>query len=250
MSDLDADLHACAAIVERGDPLRFRTVMAAPLAARRVLFPLYAFNIEVSRAPWVTAEPMIAEMRLQWWRDALAEIAAGDVVRRHEVVTPLSTLLSAEAARALEGLIEARRWDIYREPFADDPALEDYLNQTSGSLMWTGAAALGQTDETAVRAIGFASGVVAFLRAVPALEAAGRIPLVDGSQAGVRALCERALECFGQGPRRAGPALWPAIGTQAVLRRVIQSPAVVAAGEVPEGITSWRLMRAAVQRKL
>ena len=250
MSDLDADLNACAAIVERGDPLRFRTVMAAPLAARRVLFPLYAFNVEVSRAPWVTAEPMIAEMRLQWWRDALAEIAAGDVVRRHEVVTPLSTLLSAETARALEGLIEARRWDIYREPFADDRALEDYLNQTSGTLMWTGAAALGQTDETAVRAIGFASGVVAFLRAVPALEAAGRVPLVDGSHAGVRVLSERALECFGKGPRRAGPALWPAIGTKAVLRRVIQNPAVVAAGEVPEGITSWRLMRAAVQRRL
>jgi len=67
----DDDLVACAKLVERGDPLRFRTVMAAPLHARRVLFPLYAFNVEVSRAPWVTQEPMIAEMRLQWWRDAL-----------------------------------------------------------------------------------------------------------------------------------------------------------------------------------
>ena len=47
------DFSACAALVERGDPGRFRATMAAPLAARRVLFPLYAFNLEVARAPWV-----------------------------------------------------------------------------------------------------------------------------------------------------------------------------------------------------
>ena len=74
------DLAACAALVQRADPDRFLAVMAAPVAARRVLFPLYAMNVEVSRAPWVTAEPMIAEMRLQWWRDALAEIAGGGAV--------------------------------------------------------------------------------------------------------------------------------------------------------------------------
>ena len=61
-------LQACADLVARGDPDRFRATMAGPLAARRVLFPLYAFNIEVSRAPWVTGEPIIAEMRLQFWR--------------------------------------------------------------------------------------------------------------------------------------------------------------------------------------
>ncbi|MCB1311397.1 MAG: squalene/phytoene synthase family protein, partial [Sedimentitalea sp.] len=68
---LGADLDACAGLVQRGDLERFMATMAAPVAARRVLFPLYAFNLEVARAPWVTQEPVIAEMRLQWWRDAL-----------------------------------------------------------------------------------------------------------------------------------------------------------------------------------
>lgn len=66
-------IAACAALVARGDPDRFAAIMAAPPAARARLFPLYAFNLEVARAPWVTKEPMIAEMRLQWWRDVLAE---------------------------------------------------------------------------------------------------------------------------------------------------------------------------------
>ena len=88
--DFDDDLTACAQLVERGDPDRFAAAMAAPVRARAVLFPLYAFNLEVARAPWLTQESMIAEMRLQWWRDALEEIRAGGLVRRHEVVTPLA----------------------------------------------------------------------------------------------------------------------------------------------------------------
>ena len=48
------DVIACAKLVERGDPLRFRSVMAAPSNLRPALFTLFAFNLEVARAPWVT----------------------------------------------------------------------------------------------------------------------------------------------------------------------------------------------------
>ena len=98
---------ACARTVEQGDPDRFRTVMAAPVTARSVLFPLYAFNVEVARAPWVTQEAMIAEMRLQWWRDALEEIATDAEVRKHEVTTPLGSVLSAAQARMLDETVAA-----------------------------------------------------------------------------------------------------------------------------------------------
>ena len=92
-------IEACASLVRDGDPDRFAAAVAAPVPARAVLFPIYAFNLEVARAPWVTAEPMIAEMRLQWWRDVLSEIEAGGDVRRHEVATPLGAAIGpGEAA--------------------------------------------------------------------------------------------------------------------------------------------------------
>ena len=53
-------LQACANLVVRADPERFAAAMAAPLAARAVLLPVYAASIEVARAPWLTKEPMIA----------------------------------------------------------------------------------------------------------------------------------------------------------------------------------------------
>ena len=61
-------------------------------------------------------EPMIAEMRLQWWRDALGEIGAGDKVRSHPVTLALAEVLDPEGAEALDRLVAARRFDIYREP--------------------------------------------------------------------------------------------------------------------------------------
>ena len=81
--------------------------MAAPVAAREKLFPIYAFNVEVARAPWVASEPMIGEMRLQWWRDALEEIAEGKGVRQHEVTTPLASVLDSDGARLFSGLAAA-----------------------------------------------------------------------------------------------------------------------------------------------
>ena len=82
--------QACADLVARGDADRWRTVMAAPPDRRAGLLALYAFNLEIARAPYVASESMLAEIRLRWWTDAVAEIFAGAPPRRHEVVAPLA----------------------------------------------------------------------------------------------------------------------------------------------------------------
>jgi phytoene/squalene synthetase len=246
----DPDLVACAGLVERGDPDRFAATMAAPVPARAVLFPLYAFNVEVSRAPWVTAEPMIAEMRLQWWRDVLEEIAAGQGVRRHEVATPLSRVLDAETARALDALIEARRWDISPQAHEDEAALDSYLDATGGLLMRAAARALGDTDGRAAQALGRAAGLAAYLRAIPALQAKNRIPLVDGRPESVAALARKGLGWLGEArqarsaaPRIARPAFNAGWLAAPVLKAAAQDPRRVAGGTLmpPEGRAKARL---------
>ncbi len=137
-------LAACAEIVEKADPLRFRCASAAPAHVQDKLLPLYAFNIEISRAPWVTQEPMIAEMRLQWWRDAVEEIGQGGKVRSHEVTDALTDVVRANSipVELLDEMITARRWDIYKEPFENQEHFEEYIDQTSGNLLWVAARAL------------------------------------------------------------------------------------------------------------
>lgn len=186
------DIAACAETVFRADPDRFAAVMAAPAGLRDTLFPLHAMAIEVARAPWVTQESMIAEMRLQWWRDALAEIAQGKTARRHEVVTPLADILTPDMAAALDGFVEVRRWDIYQEPFEDEAHFKDYLMQSSGVFFETLAKAVGGSKNGAME-YGYAVGLANFLKAVPELQARGRIPMVDGRPEAVSALAAEAL---------------------------------------------------------
>jgi len=230
-------LEACAELVRRGDPDRFLATMAAPPEARRVLFAIYAFNVEVARAPWVTEESTIAEMRLQWWRDALDEIAQGGPVRPHEVTTLLTDVLDTKGAGLLDRLIQARRWDIYRDPFQDSDHFADYLDQTAGNLAWVTVRALGcEAGENDVRAIAWASGLANWFLAVPKLVARGRLPLVDGRPEAVRALALEGLQRLTQAhpPKSARAGLLAAWRARGILRRAQAAPDRVAAGALEE----------------
>ncbi|MEW2913617.1 squalene/phytoene synthase family protein [Leisingera sp. JC11] len=251
----DADLTACAEQVQKSDPDRFLATMAAPVPARPLLFALYAFNIELARAPWASQESMIAEMRVQWWRDVGAEIAEGKPVRRHYVSTPLAQLLKPELAACIDGMAEARRWDIYKDPFEDEAAFDSYIDRTSGSLMWMAAASLGQADEAVVRDFGYGAGIANWLRAIPELEAQKRIPLLDGTLEGVQALARKGLKKLkeahstrGAVSKSAGAALLAGWQAEAVLKQAIREPERVAQGAL--GLSEFRrragLMRRAV----
>lgn len=243
----DADLTACAELVQRADPDRFMATMAAPVAARRVLFPLYALNAEIARAPWVTQEAMIAEMRLQWWRDAVAEIVKGGTVRRHQVVTPLVGLLDPDLAELMDEMIAVRRWDIYRDPFEDTGHFQRYIDHSSGTLMWVAARTLGEADEQIVRDIGYATGVANWFRAIPDLVERKRIPLLDGTSDGVIALAQEALSRLHRAQssrakisKAARPALLPSWQTGAILRQVIRDPDRVTNGALGQSEAAKR----------
>lgn len=236
----DADITGCAGIVERGDPERFRAIMAAPVAARAKLFPIFAMNVEVARAPWVSQEAMIAEMRLQWWRDALEEIASGAEPRRHEVVTPLAACLSPEMAKALFPFVAARQWDIYRDPFADAATFEAYIDATAGTLLVTAAQALGTAEESVVRDVGYAMGLANWFQAIPTLVSRGRIPLVDGRPASVQALAQSGLERLSRA-RGARFAVSPD-AAPALLSAWLAGPILKQAADDPERVVEGRLL--------
>lgn len=173
-------LQACAELVESADPDRYAVTITAPEETQKILWPLYAFNIEVSRAPWVTQEPMIAEIRLQWWRDALEEIREGRPVRAHFVTGPLADILDAEGAMVLDKLVEARAWDIYADAFPNRESFDAYIEATYGNLIWTAARLIApETEEKVIRKFAYSCGVAAMLRATAKLKAAGKSPLFE-----------------------------------------------------------------------
>ena len=68
--------------VRAADRDRFLAALFAPEPQRRGLLALLAFDHELSRTRNVTREPMLARIRLEWWREAVAEAAgAGQAAR-------------------------------------------------------------------------------------------------------------------------------------------------------------------------
>ncbi|MEM9583208.1 MAG: squalene/phytoene synthase family protein [Pseudomonadota bacterium] len=195
-------LEACVELVRTADPDRYEVTILAPEEVQKILWPLYAFNVEVSRAPWVTQEPMIAEIRLQWWRDALEEIREGKVVRAHDVTKPLAAILDAEGAISLDRLVEARIWDIYSDPFRDQAAFDRYIDATYGDLLWTAARLIApESDEAVVRSFAFGCGVASMLRARAALKALHKNPLPDDTLVGFQQVSRAGISAFHRAKR-------------------------------------------------
>ncbi len=214
--------------------------MAAPPWAREQLLPLYAFNLEIARAPWLAQESLVAEMRLQWWRDVV-EAAASGAARAHEVAGPLHALIrdAGLPVAVLDRLITARRWDCWRETFDDGVALEAYLEDTGAGLMWLAARALGAPDgaEAAVRAYGWAAGLANFLRAVPELQARGRQPLPPGTD--LAALARQGLDRLARS--RAARKTLPIAAAPALLAGWQSEPLLTLAARDPAAVTEGRL---------
>lgn len=227
-------LAACAELVRRGDADRWLSLSTVPAAARARLLPLYAFNLEVARAPWISSEPMIGQMRLQWWRDALQEIAEGAPPRRHEVVTPLAEVLTPEAAAGLDTLVLMRHRDLELAPFADAGALQHYLEETGGRLLLSAASVL-QAETTGLADAGYAGALAGYFRAVAELRARGRRPLPDERPETLAAMARDGLVRWRAAraaavDRRAIPALRSLWRTPALLDLAAQEPARILRG--------------------
>ncbi|MBX3493294.1 MAG: squalene/phytoene synthase family protein [Parvibaculum sp.] len=164
---------ACFKEVRRHDHDRFLTVLLAPEPARDALLALYAFNIEIARIPEAVSEPMMGQIRLQWWRETVEGLDRGET-RGHAVAEALAT--TDLPREGLLALIDARERDLSEEPFADLVALETYAAATSAEVVRLACVALGTAaPESAVCNAGIAYALTGLLRALPLHASQGRL---------------------------------------------------------------------------
>src|SRR5262249_32105962 len=125
-----------AALVRTADPDRWLASLFAPAAKRPLLQALYAFNIEIARVADTVREPMLGDIRLEWWRETLAGARQGKP-RNHPVAQALAGLFAAVALpeAPFEAMLTARSFDATSEAFADRAQLEVYCDATSGNLI-------------------------------------------------------------------------------------------------------------------
>ena len=245
-----------AALVRRHDHDRFQTALFAPSRYREALFALYAFNYEVARVRETVSEPMLGQIRLQWWRESIAAAYDDGPLRRHIVVEPLTAAIREHRlTRAhFERLIDAREGDLEEASFASLAALEDYAEATSARLVYLALESLGVRDPAAEQAgfhIGIAYALAGLLRAMPYRARIGRtlVPAEIVAAASRHLASARALRA--SIAHSALPALLPAVVAGRALARLRRAgcdrfdPALAA----PDAMQSWRLAIASLRKR-
>jgi phytoene synthase len=118
-------------LIRRVDPDRWLTSrFIGDRDARADVIALYAYDLELARARRVASAPLMAEIRLTWWREALDEIFEGGPLRRHP---------TAEALGAA-----VRRHGLPREPLeamidGQIEAADSLAFDAAGAVAWAAA---------------------------------------------------------------------------------------------------------------
>ncbi len=237
---------ACEKLVKSGDPDRWLSAQIAPPEGRRALMAIYAANLLIARAPWASPEPLVAQMRLQWWADEIGRIYHGEQVTTHEILPALrEVIFDHTLPRGLfEALIEARMQDIYADPPENRAAFDRYIEATSGSVTALAAKALGasSTARQTISDFAYGAGVATLLRAVPALSARGHQPLTPPVSDIIATAKNRLASA------RANRATLPRTATPALLAGWRADATLAQAHKHPSNITSGLLEESPFQR--
>ncbi len=228
-------------IARQGDPDRFFLSVMYPENVHMPVWSLLAFQHEIAKTREVVTEPTLGLIRLQWWRDALDNIYAGQAMPPHEILQPLAQTIQKYKLpqAAFEQLLQAREFDLEGKAPADLPSLARYARDTSAPLT---RLVLGVTDPDVeadgAAAISQAYALAGLMRALPFHVRDGRcyIPETllheyglkngadmfvpgnkDSSRAIVQSLHDQALECMSAGGRK---AVWLA-GTSSMTQQFL-----------------------------
>ena len=180
-------------IARAHEPERYLAATLAPEPERATLIALAAFAADLVRISASAKEPLLGEIRLQWWRDSLDTIQAGG-----RTGAPLADALGDAIAKyrlpvpLVIAMTEARAFDLYDDPMPDQAALDGYLAKTEAFPFELALRVLGLPagDAGALAGpAGRAFGLTRLLLRLPAHLARGRqlLPLATLERQGITA---------------------------------------------------------------
>jgi 15-cis-phytoene synthase len=212
---LRASYAHCDALLRREDPDRWFAALFVPEERRPHVHALYAFNLEIARVRRLVSEPLLGEIRFQWWREVLTGERANEAAANPVAEALVDTLARCDLpSTPLLAIIDARLFDLYDAPMPTLEALEAYCKATVARLFQCVALILdpdaGADPSNAAHHAGVAYAFTGLMRALPWHGATGQVylpqdvlsrhgALVEAVQAGISspALCDALAELRG-----------------------------------------------------
>lgn len=135
--------------VRRADPDRWlASRFIGDEAARADVIALYAFDDELSRIAAAVTEPLMGEIRLTWWSEAIDEIFEGRPVRRHPVTLALAQAVGRRklARQPFDAMIDARFDNLAARPLGPVMRIAAAMLGAPGAQIVNAAEALVDRD--------------------------------------------------------------------------------------------------------
>jgi phytoene synthase len=227
----------CEALVREADRDRFLANLFAPADRRPHLHALYAFDIEIARIAPVVNEALAGELRLQWWREALAG-RVPEQVAAHPVASAFIATIAqcALPTEPLDRLIDTRALDLYDDPLSNIDELAEHGRHTASTIYDLAARILDRNSDVA--AVAAPAGVATTLTSM--LQSAVHRGISTAAPADLAARARAELE----EARRHWPiisvAARPAFLPLAVVHAVLARSALSGDSGVPVPLAPWR----------
>jgi phytoene synthase len=155
----------CEALLRERDRDLWLASLFAPPAPRKHIQAVYAYALEAADVRPKVSQPLLGEMRLRWWADALTHEGSGGA-RAHPVAGALIDTVERFALprEELIALADAHVADLYDDQMPDMAAFDAYCRATAaGPIRWA-ARILGAPDSAAFEDAGMALGITRVLR--------------------------------------------------------------------------------------
>ncbi|KAK4198074.1 Squalene/phytoene synthase [Triangularia verruculosa] len=184
----DADVvqarNYCSNQLKHGDYEAYLIRQFVPRSAQDAYNAFRTLNLELARLPETVSNPTIGRLRLQFWRDTIDRVFAGNPPREPIAILLYSAIAELKA-RAGDGsassikfwlmrFLKTREKHMENRPYVSLASLEDYSENTYATLMYMTLASMPlqsvHMDHLASH-IGKACGIVATLRGIPVLAA-------------------------------------------------------------------------------
>ena len=234
-------------IVRRQDRDRYLSCLFAPDDKRPHLLALYAFNVEILRVRDTVSEAGLGLIRLQWWRDTIAGIYAGNETPAYAVAEALARAIREGQLpqQALLDLVTAHEFDLFDDRMPDLTALEAYMGEAYSRLIMMAAMILDRDAAPKASECAGLAGVAQGLALVMG-DPAHRDPFLPEGMTVVEAIghaenrLAQAMTLLGGLPQSVLPAFLPVSLTGLYLKRISRHPnAPLAVSPLRRQLTMW-----------
>lgn len=156
--------------LQKVDPDRYLLSLFAPARHRPMLWALFLFHHELVRTRSVVSDTRLGLIRLQWWRDEIAKIYAGQGGGQIPVLSTLAPAMVSGDLRQedFESLLYAREFDLEDVSPESFDGLKNYADFTTTPLNRLALKIIGEcASEDEIRVISTNFGLFEAIRSVP-----------------------------------------------------------------------------------